>query len=497
MNNYIKKIEEYQSKISSKLNAILIREMAYECLGFELTEEQIVYLVQLLKQKRKKEQALEPADYFQIPVQYLFTLVTPFKAEDYSKFTCTQYMASFTKNTIEPLAPIVTYTKYDKGYCRRFKMTDDFLNKLDIYCTDVLEYKELSPKFERSNTNVGVKVAKWGGPDIKVSELPKVTKAAWDKLKVSQFRFDLDLYNSAEGKEFIRSLKLNKYQAKSLIFALSEMCLDGKPQYHDSFFLQRPGRLHTRGGPMALMTKFRKHFIKPVDPSNYCLEVDLKCAQLLVLCDILGATEVKEQIADIIRTDSIWKYIGNKDLPKDIKKIIVYGFCFGAKLSELPYLASRRAKLKYNLDYEVNKAKVEECFTGILKPLLKLRDEWLSQYTSDLIEEPKAVNLIHTNSLGLKFNLKSELESYKVEIGTKGRLDKVKVASRLLAFYCQGREQSIIQRMISESIEENIITYSYDGLTLESIGIEESYQKLVKWIEKEEVGFLLEKEVYR
>ncbi len=72
----------------------------------------------------------------------------------------------------------------------------------------------------------------------------------------------------------------------------------------------------------------------------------------------------------------------------------------------------------------------------------------------------------------------------------------MKVASRLLAFYCQGREQSIIQRMISESIEENIITYSYDGLTIESKEIEESYQKLVKWIEKEEVGFLLEKEVY-
>lgn len=135
MNNYIKKIEEYQSKISSKLNAILIREMAYECLGFELTEEQIVYLVQLLKQKRKKEQALEPADYFQIPVQYLFTLVTPFKAEEFTKRTSREYMASFTKNTIEPLAPIVTYTKYDKGYCRRFKMTDEFINKLDTYCT--------------------------------------------------------------------------------------------------------------------------------------------------------------------------------------------------------------------------------------------------------------------------------------------------------------------------------------------------------------------------
>lgn len=497
MNNYIKKIEEYQSKISSRLNAILIKEVAYQCLGYEITEEQIVYLVQLLKQKRKKEQALEPADYFQIPVQYLFTLVTPFKAEDYSKFTCTQYMAAFTKNTIEPLAPIVSYTKHDKGYCRRFKVADDFINKLDTYCTDVLEYKEMSPKFERSNVNVGLKVAKWGGPDIKVSELPKVTKTAWDKLKISQFRFDLDLYNSIEGKKFIRSLKLNKYQAKSLIFALSEMRLDSNPQYHDSFYLQRPGRLHTKGGPMALMTKFRKYFIKPIDPVNYCLEVDLKCAQLLVLCDILGAAEVKEQIANIIRTDSIWKYIGNKDLPKDIKKIIVYGFCFGARLSELPYLASRRAKIKYNLDYEVNKAKVEECFTGILKPLLKLRDEWLSQYTSDLIEKPKAVNLIHTNSLGLKFNLKSELESYKVELGTKGRLDRVKIASRLLAFYCQGREQSIIQRMISESIEENIITYSYDGLTIESIKAEDSYQKLVKWIEREEVGFLLEKEIYK
>jgi hypothetical protein len=199
----------------------------------------------------------------------------------------------------------------------------------------------------------------------------------------------------------------------------------------------------------------------------------------------------------IIRTDSIWKYIGDKDLPKDIKKIIVYGFCFGAKLSELPYLATRRAKIKYNIDCQVNKAKVEECFTGILKPLLTLRDNWLAQYTSDLIEKPKAVNLVHTNSLGLKFNLRNELDLYKEEIGKKGKLDKFKVASRLLAFYCQGREQSIIQRMINESIDKNIITYSYDGLTIESNQVDKDYRRLVNWIEESEVEFLLEKEEYR
>ena len=139
---------------------------------------------------------------------------------------------------------------------------------------------------------------------------------------------------------------------------------------------------------------------------------------------------------------------------------------------------------------------VEDCFTGILKPLLSLRDEWLSQYPSDLIEKPKSIKLIHTNSLGLKFNLKTELDEYKVEI-REGRFDKTKVAAKLLAFYCQGREQSIIQRLISESIVENIVTYSYDGLTVESKDSEVSYQRLVEWISKEEVGFLLEKEVYR
>jgi hypothetical protein len=496
MDNYSKKIDDYQHKVASKFTSNIIAQVAYEIVGIKLSDEQVTYLVQLLKLKKNKEQALEPSDYFQIPVQLLFTLMTPFKATEYSNRNLQRYMGTVTKNTIEPLANIVSYTGYNKEYCRRFKVTEEFYEKVDNYVSDILEYKEVSPEFLRSNDNVGTKPAKWGGPDIKLSDLPVSTKATWQKLRNSKFRFDLDLFNSSKGKEFVRSLNLNKYQRSSLMFAMNEMVITNDPQYHDSYFLQKPGRLHTRGGPMALVTKFRKQFIKATDPSNYCLEVDLKCAQLLVLCDILGAASVKEQIAHIIRTESIWKYIGSESLPKDIKKIIVYGFCFGAKLSELPYLASRRAKVKYNLDYQVDKKVVEDCFTGILKPLLSLRDEWLSQYTSDLIEKPKSIKLIHTNSLGLKFNLKNELEDYKVEI-REGRFDKTKMAAKLLAFYCQGREQSIIQRLISESIVENIVTYSYDGLTVESKDSEVSYQRLVEWISKEEVEFLLEKEVYK
>jgi len=498
MNNYIKKIADYQSNIASKFTSYIVAEVAHEMIGIKLSDEQITYLVQLLKLKKNKEQQLEPSDYFQIPVQLLFTLMTPFKAAEYSNRNLQKYMGTVTKNTIEPLSSIVAYTGYNKEYCRRFKVIDELQEKVDNYVSDILEYKEVSPDFLRSSKNVGVKPAKWGGPDIKLSDLPSCTRDAWQKLRNSKFRFDLDLFNSLKGKEFIRNLNLNKYQRLSLMFAMNEMALTNQPQYHDSYFLQKPGRLHTRGGPMALVTKFRKYFIKATDPNNYCLEVDLKCAQLLVLCDILGAEVVKEQIAHIIRTDSIWGHIGSKDLPKDIKKIIVYGFCFGAKLSELPYLASRRAKVKYNIEYAVNKTKVEECFTGILKPLLNLRDGWLNQYTADLIEKPKATKLIHTNSLGLKFNLKTELNNYKVELGSEGRFDKVKVASRLLAFYCQGREQSIIQRLIAEVIKENIVTYSYDGLTIESKDSEsKSYQRLVNWIEIEERGFLLEKEEYR
>jgi hypothetical protein len=52
--NYNKKIDEYQSKVASKLNRVIISDVAFDILGFELTNEQVTYLVQLVKQKRKK-----------------------------------------------------------------------------------------------------------------------------------------------------------------------------------------------------------------------------------------------------------------------------------------------------------------------------------------------------------------------------------------------------------------------------------------------------------
>lgn len=487
-------IEQYQQKVANRLTGMLVEVTLKEVGISNPTNSMITYIVNLLRIINKKTNESEPTKFLQLPVQYLFSCITPFKADDYEKTTFQLYMGKFTKNTIIPLGEVVNVSSYGEDYCRRYSVSETFIDKLAIRTEKIMNYNLPPVDQIKCNPDAGLKPAKWGGRELTVKQLPPVTKAAWEKLKKSRFRFDWDLFWSDKGRLFNQTLKMNSHQRLALLSAMDDMQMTNKPQYHDSFYIQGPGRLHTKGGPMALMTPVRKFYVKPTNPKNVCLEIDLKCAQLLILCDILGASEVKNQILQI---DSIWKYIEPANLDKKVKKVIVYGFCFGAKMYELPYLATQKAKVRYNIEYSVKPKDVQSTFSGLLKPLVNLRDSWLSQYTVDKIDNNEVNQLIHTNALGMKFDLTKELAIYRKK--NKGKVDKWKIASQLLAHYAQGLEQLIIQSMIANCIEENILTYSYDGLTIE---VEENKVTEVKsriegWIESNHQGYLIESEVYR
>ena len=505
MQDFNKKNDIYQRKIAQKMRGILINKALKNLTGEVPTNQQITYVYALLKVRNQKAQDNEPNDYFPIPVEYLFCLMTYCSAKDYDKTKHKKYMASVTQQSIDPLSKFITVTKYDEGYCRRFMIGNELMSEIKQELMYLIEGKdELDLNFTKPNVDVGLKPASWGvrKGSLRSNELPEITKKAWEKLKKSRFVFDLQTYESRQGKEFNRTLfsedpKERSDQHEALSAALDDINWSNKPQYHSSFYIQGPGRLHTSGGPMAMMTPFRKHYIKPVSPSNVILEMDLKCAQLLILCDILGASSVKEQILTIINNESIWLHIGPESLPKAVKKVISYGFCFGAKMEELPFLATQKAKKKLGHKYSVTKEIVNSCFEGILKPLVELRDQWLINYSIEKIDAGQVDKIIHTNVLGLKFSLNKECEKYLKE-KPKGQANNLKIGAKLLAHYAQGKEQLIIQKMIGEQIEENILTYSYDGITIEvePTQSEEVKNRLNTWMAKEFPGFILEFENY-
>lgn len=367
---------------------------------------------------------------------------------------------------------------------------------MDNEIEDVLE-SNIPLEVIKYNTTLGVKPAKWGGYCLKVQHLPPLTKAVWHKLKESQFKFDIDLFNSPEGKAFNKSLNMNKHQRYSLIHAMSSMLMTNESQYHDSFFIQGSGRLHTKGGPMNLNSIFRRKYIKPTDPSNYVLEVDLKCAQLIALCELLKASETKNEIITLTQNDSIWKYIGDPLIPKAIKKVIVYGFCFGANLSDLPYLATYRGSIKHNINQSITKEDVDKCFSGVLYPLIELRNIWMSKYSIPNITSKSVDKVIHTSALGLKFNLNTELNNYSKEVKSKKQMNPLKIASRLLAFYAQASEQLIIQSLLAQDcISNNILTYSYDGFSLETPQPETALNNMQSYLFNNFKGWNLDYQIY-
>lgn len=495
--NLYRKINKYQFEITQKRMGKLIANVLENLTGQVPTNQQVTYVYSLFRVRNQKAQENEPNDYLQIPVQYLFALMTPFSADDYNKLKFKNYMSTVTKESIDPLRNFISVTGHGEGYCRRFMIGEELMTEIKEELTRLIYGEEDDLVLAKPNLKVGLKPAAWGGMCLRSNELPEVTKKAWEKLRDSKFVFDFDLFCSREGRKFNSSLKLSEDQIEALISALDNIRETNEPQFHGSFYIQGPGRLHTVGGAMVLTTKIRKHYVKPTDRTNKILEMDLKCAQLSILCDILQAPEIKEQILGIIKSESIWKHIGPANLPKEVKKVIIYGFCFGARMSELPFLATQKAEKKLGYKFLVTKERVNSCFEGILKPLVVLRDEWLENYTIDKIEAGEVGKVIHTNALGLKFNLNKETIEYKNEIN-KGKINNLKIGAKLLSHLAQGAEQLIIQRMIGEQINENILTYSYDGLSIEvePAKVEGVKGRLTNWLAQEFPDSLLEFEVY-
>ncbi|ULP73420.1 hypothetical protein [Nodularia sphaerocarpa] len=497
MQDFIKKIDKYQLKITQKLRGKLVAKVLENLMGYAPSNQQVTYVYCLLRVRTQKAKDCEPNDYLQIPVEYLFSLMTPFPVQEYSKTTFQKYMASVTKETIEPLVSFISVTKHNENYCRRFMIQEELMTGIKEELIRMIDGEDDDMHFAKPDLNVGLKPAKWGGRCLDSNKLPEVTRKAWEKLKESRFVFDLKLFQSRDGRNFNRSLKLSDDQREALFSCLDDIRETNEPQYHGSFYIQGPGRLHTVGGPMAMMTAIRKHYIKPCVKGNKIMEMDLKCAQLIILCDILQASESKQQILEIIKSGSIWKHIGPPTLPKEVKKVIIYGFCFGAKMSELPFLATQKAEKKLGYKFTVTKEIVNSCFTGILQPLVELRDKWLDNYTISKIEAGEVDKLIHENALGLKFNLNKETQEYKNAL-TKGKVNNSKIGAKLLSHLAQGSEQLIIQRLIGEQLNENILTYSYDGLTIEveSSKVDEVKKRLTTWLLTEFPDSLLEFEVY-
>lgn len=499
MEDFNKKIDNYQFKITQKIRGKLVAKALENLIGQVPTNQQVAYVYSLLRVRNQKAQDNEPNDYLQIPVEYLFVLMTPFSVDDYNnklKKNSQKYMATVTKESIEVLSNLITVTGSNKGYCRRFMIGEELMEEIKEELTMLIEGED-DLIFAKPDLDVGLKPAAWGGRCLRSNQLPEVSVKAWEKLKVSQFVFDWKLFQSREGKKFNRSLELSTDQKEALMSALDDIRETNDPQYHGKFYIQGPGRFHTSGGPMSLTNKIRKYYVKPTNKSNKVLELDLKCAQLIILCDILGAVETKQQILNIIKDGSIWKHIGPATLPKEVKKVIIYGFCFGAKMSELPFLATQKAEKKLGYKFTVTKEIIASCFSGILKPLVALRDEWISNFSIEKIEVGEVEQVIYTNALGLKFSLNKELAQYNEEVNGK-KVNNLKVGGRLLSHLAQGAEQLIIQKMIGEQIEENILTYSYDGLSLEvePAKVTEVQERLTSWLAQEYPESLLEFEVY-
>ncbi|AUB40538.1 hypothetical protein COO91_06555 [Nostoc flagelliforme CCNUN1] len=495
------KIDKYQLKITQKTRGRMVAKVLENLTGNIPTAQQITYVYSLLRIRNQKAIKCEPNDYLQVPVKYLLSLMTPYSADDYDnklKNKSQKYMATVTKKPIKTLANFITVTKHNKGYCRRFMIGDKMMKEIKEEVNKIVngDYRD-KLEYIKPDLNVGLKVASWGGGALRSDERPDVSTKAWEKLKVSKFVFDWKLYDSREGKTFNTNLKLNDDQQEALTSALDDIRETNAPQYHGKFYIQGPGRLYTSGGPMALIREIRKHYVKPTNKSNKVLELDLKCAQLLILCDILGAVDTKQQILSIIKNESIWKYIGPATLHKQVKKVIIYGFCFGANMHELPYIASKKATKELGYKVSVIKEIITDCFSGILKPLVILRDEWLSNFTVDKIEAGEVDQVIYTNALGLKFSLNKELAQYKKELIGK-KVDSYKIGGKLLSHLAQGAEQLIIQRMIAEEIDENILTYSYDGLSLEvePAKVTEVQARLTSWLAQEYPESFLDFEVY-
>ncbi|MBD2060493.1 hypothetical protein H6F88_31625 [Oculatella sp. FACHB-28] len=464
-----KQVSLYQNKIYYGPRGKCIKEAAYAKVGRDLTEQQTAYISAVMAVSDGNL-----VDYgwalTEIPVELLFSHMTPYFHTVYKPGNnlVAKYMAEVTKNCIDELGDLILVSPFSKGKCRKFGIDREFARYYRMAQHNLLYFVETPAMPEDESELEYLLAPKPRGYGFEHADrLHPWSITTVDKLQASQWRFNLDLYRSEKKQELFEDHKLTDEQVESLNAALNfTNTHTSGPQFHESFHLQEAGRMHTVGGCIQMPSWFRKEFVLPVKESNVRVELDLKCCQLLILCDILELPELKAKIKEILDRDgSVWPSIGDPNLDKRVKKIIVYAFCYGAEINNLPYLANKEAR-NQGLRFRVTKEVVDECLSGLLEPLVKAREEWLQQYTVEKIIKGRGPRVIK-NALGYGYSIYKEAAEMGKGKLTKKLLASTKLGSNLLAHLAQGQEQYYIQDLIANHITENILTFQYDGLNLE------------------------------
>jgi hypothetical protein len=466
-----KEVSNFQDRIFYSNRGRCLQKAA-EALGKELypAEAAILHALMVVSDNNLIEYGWGFVD---IPVELLFTMITPFDIDLYKKENsrCISFMSSVTKGPLQDLIEkgLILKKSHYEGQCRKFALDKQLVRNYYMAQCEVLNL--VMDNFESLGEDVlyyALAKAPRGAGFEYADRLHPWSVATSDKLQNSRFVFDAAFYHSPEGKKFIKEQKLTNDQSENINCSLEFINkYHTGPQYHESFHLQQAGRMHTVGGCIQLPKWFRDRFILPVDKNNVRVEMDLKCAQLIALCDLLEAPELKETILDILsREGSIWKRIGDPEMAKQIKKCIVYAFCFGGQIGNLPFMASKEAKKKGLSNWSVKKEDIGSCLSGLLEPLVQVREEWLQQYTVQKIIKSRGSRKID-NALGYSFPLYQRAAEMGKGNLTKKTLESTKIGSELLAHLAQGQEQYIMQDLIANHVEQNILTFQYDGMTLE------------------------------
>uniref|UniRef100_B8HWK2 Uncharacterized protein n=1 Tax=Cyanothece sp. (strain PCC 7425 / ATCC 29141) TaxID=395961 RepID=B8HWK2_CYAP4 len=385
---------------------------------------------------------------------------------------------------------LLGYRERSQGRCRQFYVKP-LLTLLErqlfiLWRTLTLQLKDLQVKVSQLPRRHH-KPAPWGGQFRNLNRLPEVTQQAATLLKSSQYCFSVETFFSHEFGKELAEQGLTFKRVVSLFHALAGIDLHSDPQYHPELTLQGPGRLTTRGGIMLLPKWIRYAVVRPTQPGRVLMELDLRCAHLLLVCDLLGVYHIRDRLLAILDIEGgIWPRLGPANLDKRVKKVIIYGFVYGAEPNSIPYLAQQ--ELGYPKDFQpgeerITKATVRAVLScDLLQGLLEARETYLEALGDQLQSDPK-VEL--SNALGRKFDLKGEKASVQQDLEQSRAVGKDKqkrlyrkLASKLMAHRLQGMEQVIIQRMMVEALPPYTLNcYSYDGLTYEvEVGGEEQFR---------------------
>lgn len=404
--------------------------------------------------------------YISFPAVSIWAFTSPYVSTIYSTHgRVREYQGQTIVKALDVLIEqeIIFYKRYDDGRiyskdrCRRICINERFVMAYEQVITqsffDLLFNIEVPDDYHMKSQVRGENFN---------SKTSSITRSVVKKLQRCQFRFNTEALDT-EILANLPGIENNPAYVESIIYALAGMNIrTDEPQYHPSYHRQDSGRLHTIGGAISMSKELRKLFIKPIEPTNLMVDVDLASAQLFMLCKILDLPELDLTIRKLLSAspnNSLWPYIApQSEMPKSAKKTILYAFCFGGDYTSLPYIVNTKLASK-GVKYKINSADVDAVLNNsLLSPLVKARDEFINNYSLDRILSNK-VEKLATNDLGNVFRVYEEAQNYEGS-------NSLKIGARLLAFLAQGAEQNIIQPIIN-SLDYNILAFQYDGFTLE------------------------------